>query len=409
MRLTLLTENWAILLVCALGLVAVYALLPRPRRLPLLLGVGAAVLALVLAGWLVVRVGKLSLETFLFYLFAAIAIVAGGLLVTQQNPARAALSFAIVVLATCGLFLLQAAPFLMAATIIVYAGAIIVTFLFVIMLAQQQGLSDADARSREPLFTTITGFVLLATLLYVLKLSYKPDLDQWVHRSEEYLARAQEMRKREEPPSEDERDKFAADLNQFLADYRRWWFNRTSNYPSGGQRLKAAIDDAQFYAVPLKAEAKDDGPRELASLDKVESELTKVHDAGVDMRNSPLLGNSHPASDAAKAGLSEFSGPRPSRLIFPEEKRGEAADPPELRRDGLGRPMMPARNTAYLGRSLFSDYLLPVELAGMLLLVATIGAIAIAQRRSPSPTPGSPGSPGPIGTLGTGPSQERTL
>src|SRR5439155_438322 len=83
-------------------------------------------------GRLSVRVGKLSLETFLFYLFAAIAIVAGGLLVTQQNPARAALSFAIVVLATCGLFLLQAAPFLMAATIIVYAGAIIVTFLFVI-------------------------------------------------------------------------------------------------------------------------------------------------------------------------------------------------------------------------------------------------------------------------------------
>ncbi|MBI1917568.1 MAG: NADH-quinone oxidoreductase subunit J, partial [Planctomycetes bacterium] len=129
MRLTFLTEIWAILLVCALGLTAVYALLPRPRRLPLLLGVGATGFAFVLAGWLVVRVGKLSFETFLFYLFAATAIVAGGLLVTQQNPARAALSFAIVVLATCGLFLLQAAPFLMAATIIVYAGAIIVTFL----------------------------------------------------------------------------------------------------------------------------------------------------------------------------------------------------------------------------------------------------------------------------------------
>src|SRR5207247_10044676 len=103
MRLTTLLAdyNWAILLVCALGLTAVYALLPQPRRLPVLLGVGAAVLGLVLAGWFVVRVGKLSLETFLFYLFAVIAIGAGGLLVTQQNPARAALSFAIVVLATC--------------------------------------------------------------------------------------------------------------------------------------------------------------------------------------------------------------------------------------------------------------------------------------------------------------------
>ena len=37
---------------------------------------------------------------------------------------------------------------IMAATIIIYAGAIIVTFLFVLMLAQQEGPSDAAARSR---------------------------------------------------------------------------------------------------------------------------------------------------------------------------------------------------------------------------------------------------------------------
>jgi NADH-quinone oxidoreductase subunit J len=49
-----------------------------------------------------------------------------------------------------------------------------------------------------------------------------------------------------------------------------------------------------------------------------------------------------------------------------------------------GRPVerMPAENVASLGRSLFTDYLLPVELAGTLLLVATIGAIAIAGRRT---------------------------
>ena len=43
---------------------------------------------------------------------------------------------------------------------------------------------------------------------------------------------------------------------------------------------------------------------------------------------------------------------------------------------------LPAENVASLGRSLFTDYLLPVELAGTLLLVATIGAIAIASRRT---------------------------
>src|SRR5262249_3955808 len=59
---------------------------------------------------------------------------------------------------------------LMAATIIVYAGAIVVTFLFVLMLAQQTGPSDGDQRSREPLLASITGFVLLGALLYVLRI-----------------------------------------------------------------------------------------------------------------------------------------------------------------------------------------------------------------------------------------------
>src|SRR5262249_57140167 len=124
------------------------------------------------AGLLLVSRGAVDAESFLFYAFSATAITSGGLLVTQRNPARAALSFALVVLSTCGLFLLLAAPFLMAATTIIYAGAIIVTFLFVIMLAQQTGISDADARSREPLLATATGFILLAVLLYALKLGY---------------------------------------------------------------------------------------------------------------------------------------------------------------------------------------------------------------------------------------------
>jgi len=43
---------------------------------------------------------------------------------------------------------------------------------------------------------------------------------------------------------------------------------------------------------------------------------------------------------------------------------------------------LPAGNVAAIGRTLFTDYLIPVELAATLLLVATIGAIAIAGRRS---------------------------
>src|SRR6202040_912394 len=133
-------------------------------------GTLSAGMAILLAGWLLVRSGSGWVETVLFYVLSAIAVLSGALLVTLRNPVRAALSFALVVLSTCGLFLLQAAPFLMAATTIVYAGAIVVTFLFVIMLAQQEGRSDADHRSREPFLSTLASFVLLGALLYVLHL-----------------------------------------------------------------------------------------------------------------------------------------------------------------------------------------------------------------------------------------------
>ncbi len=61
---------------------------------------------------------------------------------------------------------------------------------------------------------------------------------------------------------------------------------------------------------------------------------------------------------------------------------GPSANEPttNLRYDNQGRPEMPADNAAYLGRSLFTDYLLPVELGGFLLLVAVVGSIAIAHR-----------------------------
>ena len=71
------------------------------------------------------------------------------------------------------------------------------------------------------------------------------------------------------------------------------------------------------------------------------------------------------------------------------DQSGPAAnEPPEQLRYGPdGRPLVPYDNSAYLGRSLFTDFLLPVELGGVLLLVATAGAIAIAHRVQPERRP----------------------
>jgi NADH:ubiquinone oxidoreductase subunit 6 (subunit J) len=320
------------------GAVAIYLLLPRPRPWPWIYGLAVGILALVLGGVFLVPATAVTPEVVLFYAFSAMAITSGALLVTQHNPARAALSFALVVLSTCGLFLLLAAPFLMAATIIIYAGAIIVTFLFVLMLAQQAGLSDADVRSREPLLATLSGFLLLGTLLYVLRVSYGgQEIERLLERTRQ--ARAQDSRTEVlrivgDPASEDE---------LFNAYHRllgsRHWLD-----------LDARVDKANT-----------DWGLDLVRMHQALDELASV---AQDARQR--VGALQPP---AGVPLSAFSGP-PANV-----------DPKDLRRDAAGRPVLPAENSAYLGLSLFSDFLLPVELGGTLLLVATVGAIAIAHRR----------------------------
>ena len=109
------------------------------RRLGGLLAlVSFAILALAMprfGGWL---------DQLIFWASAGIAVAAAGAAITSRNPVYVAIWFALSLLGTAGLFLFQGAQFLGAATIVVYAGAIVVTFLFVIMLAQPQGLASYD-------------------------------------------------------------------------------------------------------------------------------------------------------------------------------------------------------------------------------------------------------------------------
>jgi hypothetical protein len=97
----------------------------------------------------------------------------------------------------------------------------------------------------------------------------------------------------------------------------------------------------------------------------------------IGLRARASYGALRPADGALAPAMSDLSGPPSSAALF--EPAGKGA--PVLRRDADRQPQLPHENTAYLGRSLFTDYLFAVELGGTLLLVATIGAIAIAGRR----------------------------
>lgn len=200
----------------------------------------------------------------MFWLFAVSALMCGVLMITARNPVYAALWFALATLSTCGLFLLQSAPFLAAATIIVYAGAVIVTFLFVIMLAQQSGAAGYDQRSAHSLSATVASFILLGAIAMTLQ-----------------------------------SEKLEIEVPVVTAESRG-----TGNRTGGGGMSMLMVSPDMIEAPPV-------APNLLSKAD-----------------------GQHPVG-----------------------------------------------NLKGLGRSLFGDYLFAVELAGTLLLIASIGAIAIAPRR----------------------------
>jgi NADH-quinone oxidoreductase subunit J len=69
-----------------------------------------------------------------FYLMALVAIVSTVRVVTNANPVHALLSLIVSLLAVAGMFMIVGAPFAGALEIIVYAGVIMVLFVFVVMM-----------------------------------------------------------------------------------------------------------------------------------------------------------------------------------------------------------------------------------------------------------------------------------
>ena len=87
--------------------------------------------------------GPLGVQV-VFWLLALVTLGSAVAMISAKSPVYSALWFALSLVGSAGLFLMQGAQFLGGATIVVYAGAIVVTFLFVIMLAQPEGHAVYD-------------------------------------------------------------------------------------------------------------------------------------------------------------------------------------------------------------------------------------------------------------------------
>src|ERR1039457_4307321 len=71
---------------------------------------------------------------FFFYLLSAIMLIGGILVITRKNPVHSALALIVTLLAQSSIYLMLYAPFVAGVQVILYAGGIMVLFLFVIML-----------------------------------------------------------------------------------------------------------------------------------------------------------------------------------------------------------------------------------------------------------------------------------
>src|ERR1700684_1741369 len=105
--------------------------------------------------------------TFFFYFLAVMAIVSAIAVITRRNPVHAALSLIVTLLSLAGFYLMLYAPFVAGVQIVLYAGGIMVLFLFVMMLVNLERSLKEEQFNRQ--WAVGTGVALLfgALLLIV--------------------------------------------------------------------------------------------------------------------------------------------------------------------------------------------------------------------------------------------------
>src|SRR3989441_6584350 len=102
----------------------------------------------------------------LFYLFAALTLLCGLMVVANpfsRNPVTSAMFLVLTIASLAGLFVLLHAFFLAAVQVLIYAGAVMVLFLFVIMLLDLK----AEQRRKANKFGWVTGIISVGAILTI--------------------------------------------------------------------------------------------------------------------------------------------------------------------------------------------------------------------------------------------------
>lgn len=104
------------------------------------------------------------MDAILFYAFATIAVAAAVVVIAQRNPIYSAFALVVTLCSVAVIFGLLGSPFIAVLQVIVYAGAIMVLFLFVLMLLNVRREEDGDDGTRP-----LRGVALALVTLLVLQ------------------------------------------------------------------------------------------------------------------------------------------------------------------------------------------------------------------------------------------------
>src|SRR5258708_6567520 len=111
---------------------------------------------------------RMILHTLAFYLFAAICIASGVMVVSARNPVHSVLFLILAFFNAAGLFVLMGAEFLAMILVIVYVGAVAVLFLFVVMMLDINFVELRKGVLQYLPVGLLVGFILAAELLFVI-------------------------------------------------------------------------------------------------------------------------------------------------------------------------------------------------------------------------------------------------
>lgn len=104
----------------------------------------------------------------MFFVFSIISVFSALLVISSRNVVHSALSLVLLFFSTSGLFILLGAELVAALQIFLYAGAIIVIYLFVIMMIDQRKGTTDDIGRRPKIFIAGAGCLFFAEVIYFL-------------------------------------------------------------------------------------------------------------------------------------------------------------------------------------------------------------------------------------------------